>query len=119
MSDTKLRSSIIRLAHTNPELRPHLLPLLKEAGSTLTLSGLVEFVAGQMLTNSTGEAQLTRSVKNWAVKTGVTGDIDHLVEGLLRVGLELSSSTKAEIAKLERDFRATGEFVGKDIGPRY
>ena len=33
MSDTKLRSSIIRLASTNPELRPHLLPLLKEAGS--------------------------------------------------------------------------------------
>ena len=28
MSDTKLRSSIIRLASTNPELRPHLLPLL-------------------------------------------------------------------------------------------
>lgn len=30
----KLRSSIIRLAHSNPELRPHLLPLLsKEAGN--------------------------------------------------------------------------------------
>ena len=28
MSDTKLRSSIIRLAHTNPAMRPHLLPLL-------------------------------------------------------------------------------------------
>lgn len=27
-----LRSSLIRLAHTNPDLRPHLLPLLKEAG---------------------------------------------------------------------------------------
>lgn len=33
MSDTNLRSSIIRLASTNPELRPQLLPLLKEAGS--------------------------------------------------------------------------------------
>lgn len=46
MSDTNLRSSIIRLASTNPELRPHLLPLLtKTAGSTFGLSGLVEFVA--------------------------------------------------------------------------
>lgn len=31
MSST-LRSKVIRLAHANPELRPHLLPLLKEAG---------------------------------------------------------------------------------------
>lgn len=31
MSD--LRSKIIRLAHQNPALRPHLLPLLKEAAS--------------------------------------------------------------------------------------
>lgn len=30
MSDS-LRSKVIRLAHQNPELRPHLLPLLKEA----------------------------------------------------------------------------------------
>jgi hypothetical protein len=30
MSD--LRSKVIRLAHANPALRPHLLPLLKEAG---------------------------------------------------------------------------------------
>ena len=31
MSDTNLRSSLIKLAHSNPELRPMLLPLLKEA----------------------------------------------------------------------------------------
>ena len=30
MSDT-LRSKVIRLAHANPALRPHLLPLLKTA----------------------------------------------------------------------------------------
>ena len=29
---SSLRSSIIRLAHANPELRPFLIPLLKEAG---------------------------------------------------------------------------------------
>ena len=27
-----LRSDIIKLAHANPELRPHLLPLVKKAG---------------------------------------------------------------------------------------
>jgi hypothetical protein len=30
-----LRSKVIRLAHENPELRPHLLPLLKEAAGTV------------------------------------------------------------------------------------
>jgi hypothetical protein len=28
---SNLRAGLIRLAHANPELRPHLLPLLKEA----------------------------------------------------------------------------------------
>ena len=32
MSDEKLRAATIRLAHTKPELRPVLLPLLKKAG---------------------------------------------------------------------------------------
>jgi len=31
-SDQKLRSKIIRLAHANPDMRPHLLPMLKKAG---------------------------------------------------------------------------------------
>jgi hypothetical protein len=31
MSDQILRSKVIRLAHSNPELRPHLIPLLKQA----------------------------------------------------------------------------------------
>lgn len=34
MSDA-LRSRIIRLAHTRPDLRPHLLPLVKEAADVL------------------------------------------------------------------------------------
>lgn len=34
MSNT-LRSKVIRLAHQQPELRPHLLPLLKRAGSVM------------------------------------------------------------------------------------
>lgn len=32
MNPRNLRSSVIRLAHANPELRPHLLPLLVEGG---------------------------------------------------------------------------------------
>lgn len=32
MRTMNLRSRVIRLAHENPDLRPHLLPLLKEAG---------------------------------------------------------------------------------------
>lgn len=31
MSDKTLRSGLIRLAHSNPELRPQLLPLIKSA----------------------------------------------------------------------------------------
>jgi hypothetical protein len=34
MSDKNLRKKLIRLAHTNPELRKDLLPLLKEAAET-------------------------------------------------------------------------------------
>lgn len=30
MDDKTLRSGLIRLAHANPDMRPHLLPLLKE-----------------------------------------------------------------------------------------
>jgi hypothetical protein len=45
MPDISLRSKIIRLAHAKPELRPHLLPLVKTAsaywsGNTSTLGSL-------------------------------------------------------------------------------
>lgn len=33
MSDSTLRSSLIRLAHSNPELRAYLLPVLNEQGA--------------------------------------------------------------------------------------
>lgn len=36
MSDTQLRSRLVRLAHAHPELRPELLGLLKEAAVTPT-----------------------------------------------------------------------------------
>lgn len=34
-----LRTKVIRLAHANPELRPHLLPLLKSAGDVIPFAG--------------------------------------------------------------------------------
>lgn len=39
--DTQLRRGLIRLAHTNPELRPHLLPLLKQASQSKKAHGPV------------------------------------------------------------------------------
>ena len=33
MSDKDLRNEVIRLAHSNPKLREHLLPLLKESAT--------------------------------------------------------------------------------------
>jgi hypothetical protein len=36
MNDTRLRSNLVRLAHSNPQLRSSLLPLLKEAASSRT-----------------------------------------------------------------------------------
>lgn len=39
-----LRSRLIRLAHAQPELRPHLLPLLKEAAPNHTDSEIVDII---------------------------------------------------------------------------
>lgn len=36
---TSLRSKVIRLAHAKPELRPHLLPLLKQSAEEGLLAG--------------------------------------------------------------------------------
>lgn len=44
-SDTQLRKAVIRLAHENPDLRPHLLPLVKEAGD-LPMRHLSQMVKG-------------------------------------------------------------------------
>ena len=49
MSDQTLRSKVIRLAHTNPELRPHLLPLLtKTAGPFNLPKGFEGFDVGDI-----------------------------------------------------------------------
>jgi hypothetical protein len=38
MNDQELRSKLVRLAHSKPELREHLLPLLKGAGDENTVA---------------------------------------------------------------------------------
>jgi hypothetical protein len=51
-----LRSRLIRLAHANPELRPHLLPLLKEASyKPVNFLYAARELAGQGMNATTGE----------------------------------------------------------------
>ena len=50
---TPLRASLIRLAHSNPELRPALLPLLKEAAAPLPDAAAFE----RTTKNLTGEVR--------------------------------------------------------------
>jgi len=38
MTDKNLRKELIKLAHSNPDLRPHLLPILKEGAFTNPMS---------------------------------------------------------------------------------
>lgn len=53
-----LRASIIRLASEKPELRPHLLPLLKEAGGRLFwVSGIARGVKWKAGFPTRAEAQ--------------------------------------------------------------
>lgn len=47
MGMSSLRSSLIRLAHQNPDLRPHLLPLLKEAVATKVPKEIVDPESGK------------------------------------------------------------------------
>lgn len=52
MSDKALRSKIIRLAHSKPELRKHLLPLItKKAGSMPRLDDAIDWISGKALGN--------------------------------------------------------------------
>jgi hypothetical protein len=46
MSDTDLRTRLIRLAHTHPEFRKDLLPLLKSAGAGFPADSIGEQVKG-------------------------------------------------------------------------
>jgi len=49
MSDAALRKQLIRLAHANPEMRPHILPLLREAGTVKKAHGPVAIQGPQVM----------------------------------------------------------------------
>lgn len=63
-----LRSKVIRLAHTNPDLRPHLLPLLKEAAK--------DKVPVLHITEGTGKPTLCGIPWAKAVKMSQKGQFD-------------------------------------------
>jgi hypothetical protein len=65
MENRSLRSRTIRLAHTNAELRPHLLPLLsKQASNKFPIRGLAPVLKGWAL----GE------VKRWVAEVNQETD---------------------------------------------
>jgi len=57
-SEERLRSSLIRLAHTKPEFRPHILPLLKSA-------------AGKTYEAAQKAVQEYLQSEGWKLKTGL------------------------------------------------
>lgn len=64
-----LRSQVIKVAHTHPELRPHLLPLLKQA---TTIEGKV------------GDLVLTVDPRKGTCVLGGTGTVQEVTRGLNR-----------------------------------
>ena len=79
MSDT-LRSKVIRLAHANPSLRPHLLPLLKTAAWPIDvqkfLADELKKVPGVRVKTSPGKLVVTVGKLNPEVKDITFTDLD-------------------------------------------
>ena len=46
---SNLRSNLIRLAHTNPELRPALLPILRDTPTRRASSGVLKNILNELL----------------------------------------------------------------------
>ena len=74
MSDVKLRSKLIRLAHAKPELRDTLLPLIKDAGAQKVARSLV--LGPERIDNSATSG--LRAMKNFPAKS--RGDLDGAVK---------------------------------------
>lgn len=73
MSDSPLRASLIRLAHSNPELRAYLLPVLNETESAGTGAGGGPKVAGRT----------EKSVRDsWAEVRNALGDAEASLEDI-------------------------------------
>jgi len=86
MSDRKLRSRIIRLAHAKPELRPHLLPLV--ASKRAQEVDAVEALRGYLDRQETGETVFLSDLPKLPEFGGLTVyDVQHAAEALQREGI--------------------------------
>jgi hypothetical protein len=63
-----LRSKLIRLAHQNPDLRPHLLPLLKQAAGEVNVPGL--HILGNAVVSGKGKVLMRAQALGNAQVTG-------------------------------------------------
>ena len=88
MSDT-LRSAVIKLAHVNPELRPHLLPIL--AAQTKTASTHKEYTERK---KSEGEKPLDE--KAWEARTKKIKHHEHMADLHEHLGTMHGHRTDAE-----------------------
>jgi len=97
MSDRHLRSRLIRLAHDKPELRPHLLPLIKGAAEDdvkleVTLEGSPELIQRMKLL-----LQAVQTLGSWGASRGVYIGIDGDGADRLKVhGLDKMDKSQGE-----------------------
>ncbi len=79
-----LRSKVIRLAHRNPNLRPHLLPLLKVASLTFEYMKTLDFPIGSIV---------ERNQAHWEGKE--TSAFVRVLQTVKALGFKQVSSTNA------------------------
>jgi len=127
MSDT-LRSKIVRLAHVNPALRPHLLPLLKQATADELVFGNKDRHGSFFLTafafGSTGPEDdkrfmdILRDEVDATLRKNYMGHVyprmNKSEDGVLLVwwGGENNFSSPDAMDDDDRDFEAYGQFEG-------
>lgn len=121
---TTLRSKVIRLAHQNPSLRPHLLPILKEAAVPMQIGNGINR-ATLLLTFTYSGGELVVTAKNDQVnpkivpdymKDGVRGMYRTLKEFVRMVRLALSSKTFQEGATAQMGMWSTQEAWSDNSG---
>lgn len=102
---TNLRSDLIKLAHQNPALRPHLLPILKEAGSLDNLSDVLVGTIKMLCMGPDFDKMMVDTIKSWARKMKLeVKNAGQLSDALLNAVnfadlVDLVDKTKVEAAK--------------------
>jgi len=102
-----LRSSLIRLAHDKPELRPALLPLLRTAGVKLKPGDTFHFIRGR----NYGKQGIVTAVKE---RDGMVPGVDWTEDTGLKVQ-SLISEYEVKLGKAPRDM----PWQGVDDGRKY